>query len=190
MFQNVERYVDFITTNRLTQAQFLMLYLIYRKKYDCIKLYKERVPTDDGTMIGQGAKEDLVTRGFIVKVDDEEKADSYELTNKFLKLFLKDKHEAAEQFWDKYPGFININGSPTPLTNMDKYKFALIYAERIDHSVDEHLEVMKDLEFGVNNNLIRSSIENFVKSEGWLKLRPYRLNKEVMKKAEELSKDF
>lgn len=190
MFQDVERYVEFITKNKLTQAQFLMLYLMYRKKYECIKIYKERVPTEDGTMIGAGAKQDLIDRGFLEKVDDLGKADSYQITDKFLKLFVKDLHEAANQFWDKYPGFINIQGTPVPLTNMDKYRFTNIYGERIDHSVDEHLEVMKDLEFGVNNNLIRSSIENFVKSEGWIKLRQIRLNKEIIAKVDALSNDF
>ena len=190
MFQNVERYVEFITKNKLTQAQFLLLYLIYRKKYECIKIYKERCPTEDGSMIGKAPLQDLIDRKFICPVNEEQKADSYVLTDKFLLLFIKDIYEASNQFWDKYPGFISINGVPTPLTNMDKYKFALIYGERIDHSVDEHLEVLKDLDFGVKNNLIRSSIENFVRSENWLKLRQIRLNQQVIKQAEELSNDF
>lgn len=190
MFQNVERYVEFITKNKLTQAQFLMLYLMYRKKFECINIYKERVPTGDGTMIGAGAKQDLIDRGFLDKLDDEGNASSYQITDKFLKLFLKDVHEASAQFWDKYPGFISINGVATPLTNMDKYRFALIYGERIDHSVDEHLEVMKDLEFGMQHNLIRSSIENFVKSEGWGKIRQIRLNKAQVQKVDSLSNDF
>ncbi len=190
MFQNVERYVNFIIENKLTQAQFLFLYLIYRKKYECIKVYKAAIPTGDDTMIGVPAKDDLIKRGFIAQLNDEGRADSYEITDKFLKLFLKDVHEASNQFWDKYPGFIKINGVNTPLTNMDKYRFALIYGERIDHSVDEHLEVMKDLEFGVRNNLIRSSIENFVKAEGWGKLRPLRLNQSTIKEANALAQEF
>lgn len=190
MFTNVERYVNFITKNKLTQAQFLMMYLLYRKRYESINKYKEAFPTDDNTMIGEGAKQELIKRGFIEKVNDEEKASSYQLTNRFLSIFLKDHFEAADQFWDKYPGFIKINGNPIPLTNMDKYRFANIYAERIDYSVDEHLEVMKDLDYGVENNLIRSNIEKFVMSEGWTKLRSLRLSKEAIKEASSLAEDF
>lgn len=190
MFQNVERYVDFITKNVLSQGQFLMLYLIYRKKYESIKKYKECFPSDDGTMIGRGAQDDLIKRGYLLKVDDEGRADSYQITDKFLCLFLKDLHEAANQFWDKYPGFVSIDSKTIPLTNMDKYKFANIYGERIDHSVDEHLEVMKDLEFGVQKNLIRVSIENFVRSEGWMKIRPLRFHLESIKELPKETNDF
>ena len=189
MFQNVERYVEFITKNKLTQSQFLMLYLMYRKKSECIKIYKEHHPTDDGTMIGGNLNKDLIDRGFLEPAPEATEPNRYVLTDKFLKLFIKDSQEAANQFWDKYPGYVSIQGVNTPLTNMDKYRFTLIYAERIDHSVDEHLEVMKDLEFGVQNNLIRSSIENFVKSEGWSKIRPIRLNKEKITELTEVT-DF
>jgi hypothetical protein len=190
MFQNVERYVDFITTNKLTQAQFLFLYLIYRKKLDAIIKYKEAVPTEDGSMIGKPSIEDLIKRGFVLKVDEGISADSFMITEKFHKLFLKNIHVAAQEFWDKYPGFVRIQGVATPLTNMDKYAFANIYGERIDYSVDEHLEVMKDLEFGVQQSLVRTSIEKFVRSEAWKKLREIRLNQRTVQEVDALAGDF
>ena len=190
MFQNVERYIEFITTNKMSQAQFILMYLIYRKKYACIEQYKKAFPTDDGTMIGEGAKEDLIKRGFIEKVNNDEKADSYILTDKFLKLFLKDRFEAAEQIWNLYPGYVSMGGNTIPLTTMDRYRFANIYAERIDYSVDEHLEVIKDVKFGVDNNLLRTSIEKFVMSEAWLKIRPIRLIKTPIPEVSTLENDF
>lgn len=190
MFQDVERYVDFIIKNNLTQPQFLMLYLIYKKKYDCINNYKQAVPTEDGSMIGAKAKQDLIDRGFIKKINDEGKADSYMITEKFHKLFIKDQFAAADEFWDMYPGFVKIQGTNTPLTNMDRYAFANLYAIRIDYNVDEHIEVMKDLEFGVRNELIRTSIDKFVRSEGWRKIREIRLNKAKIQEVNQLSDDF
>lgn len=190
MFQNVERYVDFITKNDLTQAQFLLLYLTYNKKYECIRKYKEAIPTEDGSMIGKRAKQDLIDRGFIKQINDDEKADSYIITEKFHKLFIKDQFVAGNEFWDKYPGFVKIQGVNTPLTNMDRYAFANLYAGRIDYNVDEHIEVMKDLEFGVRNELIRTSIEKFVKSEGWLKIREVRLNNAKIQEVNSLTEDY
>lgn len=181
MFQDVERYLDFIIKHKLTQSQFLMLYLLYRKKYDAISKYKEAFPSDDGSMIGEGLKQDLVERGFIQKVGEGTKADDYVITNKFTNLFFADRHEAAKDFWANYPGFVNIQGANVPLTNMDKFAFANIYAERIDYSIDEHREVIKDLQFANTNNLIRSSIENFVRSQAWEKIRPIRLQREQVK---------
>lgn len=191
MFQNVERYVKFITDNNLTQSQFLMLYLLYRKKYECIKLYKEKVPTEDGSMIGKSLNQDLIDRGFLEALSKEEgKEQKYKLTEKFTRLFIKDVHEAARQFWDKYPGFVNIGGRNIPLTTMDQFRFANIYGERIDYSVEEHLEVLKDIEFGVNKNLISCSIEKFVMSENWMKIRQIRLNQDTIAKVEKLDEDF
>lgn len=178
MFQNVERYIDFITKNKLTQAQFLMLYLVYRKKIACINRYKESFPTTDGSMIGDANKLDLIKRGFLVKVGEGTSNNDYEITEKFTDLFYKDITNAANQVWDLYPGFIKINGINTPLTNMDKFRFANIYGERIDYSIDEHKEVVKDVQFGRANDLLRTNIEKFVTSEGWLKLRSVRLQQQ------------
>jgi hypothetical protein len=61
---------------------------------------------------------------------------------------------------------------------MDKYEFALLYVKRINYLVEEHLEVLKDLEFGKNHNLIKSNIQNFTKSESWKEVRKIRLEKE------------
>lgn len=184
MFQSVDRYVDFITKNKLTQGQFLMLYLINRKNYDCIEKYKEAFPTSDGTMIGEMMKKDLIDRGFIKVIDvdaENTKADNYSITEKFTDLFIKDRYEAMLQLWDIYPGFVNINGNNIPLTNIDKYQLALLYIERIDYSVDEHKEILKDVKFGIEHNLIRVTIENFVRSEAWGKLRPMRTNSTQLK---------
>jgi hypothetical protein len=52
MFQDVERYINFITTNKLTQAEFLFLYLIRRKNHEAMVKYKEAFPSEDGSMIG------------------------------------------------------------------------------------------------------------------------------------------
>lgn len=190
MFQNVEKYVDFIIENKLTQSQFLFLYLLYRNKFSCIVKYKNSFPTEDGSMIGKPAIEDLIKRGFVNKVDEGISANSFMITEKFHKLFLKNHHIAAQEFWDRYPGFVRIQGIATPLTNMDKYVFANIYAERIDYSVDEHLEVLKDLEFGVQQSLIRTSIEKFVRSEAWKKLRDLRLNQRTIQEVDSLAGDF
>ncbi len=190
MFQNVERYIDFITKNSLSQAQFLMLYLMYRKKYECINTYKKFFPKEDGSMIGKEEKQDLLERGFLIQVGNENKVGDYIVGEQFTKIFLANIHEAANQFWDKYPGFVKINGTDTPLTNMDRYKFAVLYGERIDYSVEEHIEVLKDLDYGVSNGLIRMNIENFVRSEQWKALRKNRLNVDTVKTNINLSNNF
>lgn len=180
MFQDVEKYVRFLADNRLSQPQFLMMYCLYRKKYEAIAIYKEAFPTPDGGMIGSIEKEDLLNRGFIEMVGTDNKASSYKLTDKFTKIYLKDAYAAADEVWGAYPGFVNIDGKNIPLTNMDRYKFANLYAERIKYSVEEHLEVMKDVDFGKRKGLLRTTIEKFAQSENWSKIRQVRLAQEVV----------
>lgn len=185
MFISVERYVKFIKDNKLTQPQFLMLYLLRRKKFSVINMYKEAHPTEDGSMIGEIHKQDLIDRGFLEKVGEGDKASDYVITEKFNHIFLSNHFIAADEFWSLYPGYVRINGQNVPLTNMDKYAFANIYAERIDYLVDEHKEVMLDLKFGRDNNLIVSNIEKFVRSESWTKIREIRVGKLKIKEVEQ-----
>src|ERR1035437_7932449 len=126
MFKDIERYLEFIIKNKLTQAQFLFLYLIHKKKYDCIRQYMKAFPTDDGSMIGNLSKQDLVDRGFIEKVGNEELASDYLITHKFTDIFLKDIHNATDELFESYPSWIKIGGNNASLLNSDRYKLALI----------------------------------------------------------------
>lgn len=182
MFHDVDRYVDFITKNRITQPQFLFLYLLRRGRVESIAKYKEAFPSDDGSMIGKINMEDLISRGFLIKEGNDNKLSSYKVTDIFGDLFLKDRWEAIEEIWTKYPGFCNIEGRDMPLTNCDKYSLSISYVEAIDYSIEEHKEVLKDLEYGRANNLLKSNIEKFVKSRGWEKIRELRNKKAIIAK--------
>lgn len=174
MIIEVERYVKFITNNKITQAQFLFLYLLYRKRYDLLKDYKNTFPSDDGTVIGKIARNDLLERKFIIKLDEEEKATSYAIGSEFKKIFV-DAFEATDELKSKYPAFITNNGVNYPLTLVDTYQLANIYGQRIGYEIAEHEEVLKDLQYGIDNNLIKGKLELFVRSEFWKPLRELRL---------------
>lgn len=186
MFLEVDRYVDFIIKNKLTQPQFLLMYLIHRKRYSSITKYKEAFPTDDGSMIGKNALQDLINNGFLIKVNEENKANSFCLTNKFTSLFFKDKFEAIEALIEIYPGFIEIKGTPSPLITTDKYKLASLYAEHIDYSVDEHLLILEDTKFGREKGLIRCNIEKYITSNMWQKIREIRLYQATIQKVDKI----
>jgi hypothetical protein len=170
----VDRYIPFLIENKLTQPQFLLLYCIYREKWEIIAKYKEAFPTDDGSMIGKFPLQDLVDRGFIIRLDDGKTVDSFEITTKFAKIFV-DEFEAGNQFWDLYPAFVVTEGKRLPLSTMDKNLFRKIYSDRINHDFEEHTEVMKDLQYAVDEGLINMGIEKFVRSEMWSKIRQMRI---------------
>lgn len=181
MFVNVDRYVKFIGENKLTQPQFLFLFLIKFKKWSALETYRQYFPHGDGSTIGRGDRQDLLDRGFLVHHPEKGIGpDAYETTDKFNDLYINDTWEAADEFWKKYPGFVNISGRPVPLTNVDRYQFQLLYGERIKYSVDEHKEVLKDLEYGLKHGLVRQNIEKFVKSQAWEKIRQLRLSEQTI----------
>ncbi len=174
MYQSVSKYVDFITKNYLTQDQFLFMYLIKFKEYEEIKKFKEAFPKLDGSMIGEEYKKDLIDRGFIKQIGEDSKPSDFELTEKFTHLFMKNHFFSADQVWEAYPSYVSINGKNIPLTTMDKYQFANLYAERIKYSIEEHKEVLLDIKYGRDKDLISMSIEKFVQAEMWTRLRQLR----------------
>lgn len=180
MYRDVTRYVKFITKHKLTQEQFLFLYCLKFNEHEAMKIYKEAFPTDESiqlenrTMIGDANKKDLIDRGFIRQAGKNELDTSYEITEKFNSAFLSSYFTAADEMWMAYPSYADIQGKKIPLCTMDRYQHAQLYTERIKFSVEEHLEVIKDIQYGKENGLISSSIENFVRGEVWLKIRAYR----------------
>jgi hypothetical protein len=169
-----DSYVSFLIEHDITQAQFLLLYLIYKNRPDLIRKYKEKFPSDDGTMIGQYYTDDLIKKGLLIK----SKEDKITLSTKFLSIFIN-KHEACEQIFSVYPTHYNKDGMDIPLTAMDRNIFANLYDTYIQSSILEHLEVIKDIQYAKENNILNIGIEKFLKSKYWLIIRPKRLEGKI-----------
>lgn len=171
----VDRYIPFLKKNKLTSSQFLLLLLLYQKKYKLIEEYKLMFPTEDGSMIGKYPLDDLIKRGYIEQVNPTDvTAKSYTITTKFSKIFC-DKFEAGNQIWDLYPRIVTNEGKNFPLKLWDKNEMRDVYYERINGNYEEHLEVLKDLEYAIENGLIKGKLENFIKSEAWTDIRKERI---------------
>lgn len=178
IYANVESYLDFLDKHSLTQQQYIFLYMVKYRMSNGLTKYRSIFPTGDGSLIGKDNVKDLIDRGFLVNDGEGVKLSNFHVTSLFENQFLQNEFTAANEFWNLYPPFIRIDGNNLPLKNMDKYEFALLYVKRINYLVEEHLEVLKDLEFGKNHNLIKSNIQNFTKAESWTEIRKIRLEKE------------
>jgi hypothetical protein len=168
-----DSYVEFLIEHDLTQGQYLLLHLIHKKRSDLIKKYKEKFPSDDGTMIGMYFIKDLVVKGFLI----EDKINGFVLTKKFLEIFIN-KHTACDEIYDIYPTYTNLNGVNIPLTSMDRNVFANLYDKAIQSSILEHLEIVEDIKFGIEQNLLNLGLDKFVKSQYWLAIRKKRLEQD------------
>jgi len=163
-----ERYIDFVCEHKLTQGQFLLLYLAYKKRMDLILKYRQTFPADDGTMIGKYLLDDLVNRGWMEKIGD-----NLTVSTKFKGIFC-DKIMVAEELFAIYPSTTEINGTIVPLTAVDLITIANLYDEIIMSSITEHEEVLKDIKYAIENNMINLSILKFIQSRYWLAIRRKR----------------
>jgi hypothetical protein len=190
MFTNLERYIKLLEITKLTQSQFLFLYCLYHKKYDLIKKYRKLfdIPGDN-TIIGKPLFNQLLERGFIERVKVGNTADCFKIGQKFIKHFI-DKHEATEAIFNIYPSFMKSNGQTFCLTAMDELVFADIYYQKIGGSLEEHFEIIEDIKYGIDNNLIKFKLESFLKGRQWIPIRKIRLEENQIKEGDIPSGDF
>lgn len=170
---NVDSYVPFIIKHKLTQQQFLLLYLLYTERVDLIKKYKASFPTDDGTMLGKYFTDDLIKRKFLNK-SISGNVMSITLTDKFTKLF-ENVDSMCEQILSAYPAFtMSSGGTKMPLTLVDIDELKMIYLNVVGIDPVEYKEILSDIEYGKKHSLINYRIDKFFKSLFYKKIRELR----------------
>lgn len=180
----LEPYIEFIIEHKLTQEQYLLLQLLYEERVDLIKDYKQAFPNESGKMISDYLLKDLFNKEFLVKTTT-----GFKLGDKFYDAFI-DGHKATDEIYDLYPAFINHNGIDIPLIAMDKRVFREIYIKKINGSVKEHNEVKKDIQYAIDNNLIKTGLNKFLTSEMWKAIRKYREADNKIEVANTFDTDF
>lgn len=166
-----DSYLKFLTEHKITQGQFLLLYLVYKERNDLILQYKEAFPTEDGTMIGKYFIDDLFVKEFLYTDSNG----VVKIGKKFKEAFIN-KHRATEEIFDIYPTHFSKDGVSIPLTAMDRNIFANMYDLTIQSSFLEHEEVVKDIKFGKEKAMLNLGIDKFLKSHYWKILRELRLS--------------
>ncbi len=165
-----KHYLDFLFKTGLTQAEFIFIFLVYKKDTNYINRYKERFPTEDGTMIGKYNTNRLIEDGWIKQEGDE-----YVAADKFRRLFISDSN-GFDELVEYYPKYYETDkGVKMPLVLADKFQYSLKYGGMINNSIAEHNEIIKDIEYGAEHNLINFKIEKFIDSQFWNVLREKRL---------------
>lgn len=170
-------YVNFLIKHNLTQEQYLLLHLLYYREFNLMSKYKKAFPLKEGSMIPKLQIKDLVTREFLVQTTNK----GYKLGKAFIEIFVTPE-VAVDEIYNLYPAFIKSSlNVDIPLTSMDKNVFKNIYISKIFGNVDEHKEVLKDIQYGIDNNLIKIGINKFLTSDQWKSFRKRRLTETTTK---------
>jgi DNA-binding MarR family transcriptional regulator len=170
MFLDVNIYIDFLKEFNLTQTQFLVLHLLYKKNTSTIR--KARKYTKD---MPQKDIDDLETRGFIVKKKNSRGKYVYVIGEKFQEIYI-DYDKAAIEFWELYPVEGDFgSGTSYPLKAMDMSKFVSLYKKACGGYLAHHQEMMKDLQFAIDTFRIKTKLQTYMEAQMWLQHRKLRL---------------
>jgi hypothetical protein len=178
---SVRKYVNFIIDNDLTQSQVLFLMLIRNKNtlYDVADQYIKYITARDGYILPKSLINDLQEKGYVeFLVESPTKLSEFEATEK-LKSLLIDEDECSTQFLRAYPHIIRSGSNTFPTMTADANKFRKMYCELIHYSVDEHKQMMLDLQYAIENNMILVGIDKYFSSEFYLSVREKREEEQI-----------
>ena len=179
---DVNAYVKVLTEKKINSEEFLFLYFLYlvqhvdNSYYKIMKLYTDVHGIEEGGKLrttSSRIKQSLAERGFITIKGTGETVSDYKLTDKFLDEFV-DVYEHGTEMYDSYPAFTIIKGNNIPLKTLDRETARKEYSEKIRFSKIEHQEVLKDIKYATENQLINMSIKNFLAAESWKDWRKLR----------------
>src|SRR5687768_18223813 len=111
MISDVSKYVDFLTKNKLSEHQFLILWLIHTKDKKNIAKYRETFGN-----FNLDAIDDLINRGWIedfgLVKDNVRTFNIYDflVKDKFAKIIVVDEDDAYDELCKNYVRFIDVKG--------------------------------------------------------------------------------
>lgn len=170
MISDVSKYVAFLATNKLTEAQFLILWLIHTKDVDNIAAYKRGLGDFNIEAI-----EDLVHRRWVEDFglikDNRRSFNIYDfiVTDKFTKAVLADEEEAFEELKKVYPKWFTINGIKRPAIGGDPDAMAREYrirghkGNKLEH--DRIVDITR--RYYENKDQPDMKLENYIKNKHW-----------------------
>jgi len=157
----LDKFVDVLIKLGISPLQLLFCLIIYERRRDL--LYKI---AEEGTVFPQTVLDELENKGLIVDTNpgtNTKYADFYEVTDEFVSLFYSASNLDGEEFWNAYPGFINIDGKRMPVKGVNKEELTRWYHKSIGSKYD-HKKVMSALHFARDNKLIHMRIDRWLQA--------------------------
>ena len=161
--------LKFCVREKITISQFIFLYCEY---HNLDQLYQDYCSQNgyNSKILPDVLLRDLLERELLVK-----KGKDIFITEKFEHLFT-DYKQCGDELFEVYPAFaINTsNGTSMPLKGVDKYEMSIKYHKLIGKSTKEHKEIILDLKYAIDLNLINFKIDKFILGEMWKDFRKLR----------------
>lgn len=164
MIGDIDKYVDFLSTNNLSPSQFLYLYLCYtqdKKNIDKLSIndYDIKYLADTGWLEGT------------CTIDGEYNLYKCNVTKDFINKFAIDEEDAYQQLCDVYPKWIVVKNIPYPTIKGDPAKVAEIYRKYHKNNKHLHEEAVEITKKYYNNHPVTGNIEDYILNRRWLLLK-------------------
>ncbi|MFN7465290.1 MAG: hypothetical protein ACK53T_07890 [Planctomycetota bacterium] len=158
MIADINKYVNFLTENHLSENHFLILWLVYTKDVENIKKYKQTFGDFDVNAIQY-----LIDYGWLDDFGIASQNRDYMITDflvsdRFIKRIVIDEEDSYEELCQVYPKWLLINGSKVPAITGDPVKIAKDY-----------------LKCHKKNRIAHERVINITKN--WFKSKPYAQEK-------------
>lgn len=165
MVYALDKYVDILIKLKVNPIQLFFCQIIYERRHDL--LYKI---AQEGFFFPQESLEDLEDKGLVVNTNpsgDSPFADFFEVTDKFVNAFYSATKQDGEEFWDRYPPYINIQGKKIPAKSVNKEEIVRWYHQNVG-SIYDHGKVLAALDYAVREKLISQRIDKWLQSEAFV----------------------
>lgn len=183
MIADINKYVDFLTINKLSEHCFLILWLVHTKDQENIKKYKNAFGNFDSNAIQY-----LIDTGWLIdlhfSVDSsirEYNINDFMVTDKFVKNTIVDEEDAYQELCSVYPKWMTIKGNKVPMITGDPYKLAKEYHKYHKNNKITHERVMSITSRYFKDHPPQVNIQNYILNRHWNQLEELISNVSVFK---------
>lgn len=177
---SLQEEINIYTSSNLTPSEVFIIRLLFlaqdgEPKH--LNNYLSNVPDGKGlfkkVLVSLQNKKVILASFKIPKEGESIRLNDIPFNKNFLKKYVRESNQLGKELFDKYPDIMFINGNRAMIKNFTKAglysldEFCLYYAKQIKASSASHERVMSALEFGIENNLIRFTILEFIASRKW-----------------------
>lgn len=169
MITDIDKYVEFLTENKLSEHQFLILWLVHTKDEVNIRKYRQSFGQFNIDQVI-----DLIQTGWIddfgLIKDNYKTFNIYDfvVSNKFSNRVVIDEEDAYQELCAVYPPFMDVKGVKWPMIKGDPYQNAKDYYKYHKSNKLKHQEAVEITKAYFATHPVTSNIIDYILNRRWL----------------------
>jgi hypothetical protein len=182
---SIDREIMFMTKYQLTADELFVLRLIFyaqegHDEYLSSFFSECQLGHSLKSILQSLQAKGIISKSYVVpEAGSVLKATEVKLDASAVSQFMQHSTDMGMELLEAYPAYTVINGRRFSLRNISKHfknldDMCWHYGKAIQFDLQKHVEILELLEYGKANNLIHSSLTDFIISHGWLAIEAYK----------------